>query len=131
MGTINIAGWALLIGAMGQALMLGGFIKTIPFWLIFVPLLGPWLLVYVISFCRVAPCGPRRFARLLTIAMTWYSTDTLVCESVWLFVPASHSHIYPAAIPHALSYGSAVSFIVLLRAVRDARKYATDHPESA
>jgi hypothetical protein len=131
MGIINIAGYLLAAGALGQALMLGNVPHRVPFWLVFVPLLGPFLLVYVISFCRVAPCGPLRFAQLLTIAMAWYVIDTLGCESIWLFVPASRSHMYSPAIPHVLSYGCAISFVVLTRAVCDARKHAKDHPESA
>jgi hypothetical protein len=127
MGRINIAGWALFIGAVGQALLLGHLTDRVPSWLVFVPLSGPWLLVYVISFCRVAPCGPHRFAQLLVIAMTWYSFNTFMCELVWLFHPTGRSRMYGAAIPHALCYGSAVSFIVLVRAVRDARNYRVTH----
>jgi hypothetical protein len=120
-GRINIAGWALLVGAVGQALLLGHSTDRIPTWLIIMPLLGPWLVVYVISFCRVAPCGPGRFAQILVIAMAWYSFDTFVCELVWLLIPSGRSHVYGAAVPHVLSYGGAVSFIVLIRAVRDVR----------
>ena len=127
MGRVNIAGWALLFGAVGQTLLLGHSIDRVPTWLVFVPLLGPWLLVYVISFCRVAPCGPGRFAQMLIIAMAWYSLNTLACELVWLLVPTGRSHIYGAAIPHALCYGSALSFIELIRAVRDLRKYQAHH----
>jgi hypothetical protein len=111
--------------------MLGNAINKVPFWLIFVPLLGPYLVVHVISFCRVAPCGPSRFAQIITNAMAWYVADTVACELVWLLLPVARSHMYFAAIPHALTYGCAVSFIVLVRAVRDARQYAVDHPENA
>jgi hypothetical protein len=130
MGRINIAGLALSLGAVGQAVLLGHWIGRFPSWFIFVPLLGPFLLVYVISFCRVAPCGPGRFAQILIIAMAWYSFDTFVCELVWLLAPTGRSDMYGAAIAHALCYGSAVSFIVLIRAVRDALNYQANHPES-
>lgn len=130
MGKINIAGWTLALGAAGQARLLGHLIDKVPFWLVFVPLSGPWLLVYVISFCRVAPCSPNRFAQLLIIAMSWYSFDALACELVWLLIPKGRSQMFSAAIPHALSYGSALSFIVLMRAVRDARNYRASHPEA-
>jgi hypothetical protein len=129
MGKINVASWVLLLGAVGQALLLGHLMDRVPHWLIFVPLYGPWLLAYVISFCRVAPCGPGRFAQLLIFAMAWYSFDAIACELVWLLVPASHSQIYSAVIPHALCWGSAFSFIVLIRGVRDAREYRFNHPE--
>ena len=130
MGKINVASWALLLGAVGQALLLGHSVDRVPHWLVDAPLFVPWLVVYVISFCRVAPCGPRRFAQILTAAMAWYSINTLVCELVWLLLPASRSQMYSAIIPHALCWGSALSFIVLTRGVRDARAYQTEHPEA-
>lgn len=130
MGRINVAGYVLGLGAVGQSLMVGNAIHKVPCWLIFITLLGPWLAVHVISFCRIAPCGPRRFAQILTIAMVWYAADTLVCELVWLLLPAARSHMYSAAVPHVLTYGCAVSFIIFGRAVRDARQYAVNHPES-
>jgi hypothetical protein len=122
-GRINVAGYGLALGALGQSLLLNRFVGKMPFWLYFVPLLGPWLLVHVISFCRVAPCGPRRFAQMLIIAMAWYTFDTLVCELVWLLDPAGRSLMYSAAIPLVLCYGSAAVFIVFVSAVREARKY--------
>jgi len=131
MGRINVAGWVLALGAVGQSLMLGNVITKIPFWIVFVPFLGPYLVIHVISFCRVAPCGPRRFAQILTFAMAWYVVDTLDCELIWLFLPAKRSHMYPVAVPHVLAYGCAVSFVILLRGIRDARQYAIDHPEKA
>ena len=120
---INIAAFALAFGALGQALLLGHLTDRIPFWLVFIPLWMPGLLIYVISFCRVAPCGPRRFAQLLIVAMAWYSIDTVVCELLWLLIPSARSHTYSAAIPHTLCYGSAVSFMVLIRGVRIARTH--------
>jgi hypothetical protein len=129
-GKINVASWALLLGAVGHALLLGRLMDRVPHWLLFVPLFGPWLLGYVISFCRVAPCGPGRFAQILIVAIAWYSINTFACELIWLLVPASRSQMYSAVIPHALCLGSAFSFIVLIRAVRDAREYRTNHPEA-
>jgi hypothetical protein len=131
MGRVNIMGYVLGLGAVGQALMLGNAIHhKVPEWLIFAPLLVPFVTVHIISFCRVAPCGPQRFAQILTFAMAWYVADTVVCELVWLLLPASRSRVYSAVIPHVLAYGCAVSFIALMRAVRDARQYAAEHPES-
>jgi hypothetical protein len=125
----------MLPGTLGQSLLLGRSLfshsrNIVPFGLIFVFLFAPGLLVWGISFCRVAPCGPKRFVQLLTIGMAWYSFNTLACELVWLIIPASHPHTYSAAIPHLLCYGSALSFIVLIRAARDARNYHATQPES-
>ena len=130
MGRVNLVGYVLGFGAVGQALMLGNAIHGVPSWLIFLPLLIPFLVVHIISFTRVAPCGPRRWAQLLTIAMVWYLADTLVCELVWLLLPAARSHVYSAAVPHIIAYGCVVGFVVLVRAAREARQYAIDHPES-
>jgi len=136
MGRINIAGFALMLpGALGQSLLLGRSLfnhprHVVPFRLIFVLLYAPGLLIWAISFCKVAPCGPKRFAQLLTIGMAWYSFNTLACELVWLLIPASRPQTYSAAIPHLLCYGSALSFIVLIRAARDARNYHATHPET-
>jgi len=123
MGQINISAFGLAFGAVGQALLLGNFLDRVPDRLVFVLLLGPWLLVYAISFCKVAPCTPKRFAQLLIIAMAWYSLDTLICELVWLLVPTSRSRMYPAAIPHMLCFGAALAFIVLTRAIRYTLNY--------
>jgi len=132
MGRINIAGFALMLfGTLGQSLLLGRLTDVVPSWLTFALLFLPGLLVYAISFCQVAPCGPKRFAQLLIVAMIWYSFDTVACELVWLLTPTNRSHVYSAVIPHALCYGSTFSFILLIRAVRDARNYHATHPETA
>lgn len=131
MGRVNITGYVLCFGAVGQMLMLGHAVRGIPLWLNFTPLLIPFLLLHVVSFTRVSPCGPRRFAQILTIAMAWYVADTGACELVWLLLPAARSHVYSALVPHVIAYGCAVSFIVPVRAAREARRYALDHPENA
>ncbi len=126
MGKINLASLALWLGAIGQSLLLGHLLDRFSSWLSFLPFLGPWILVFVISFCRIAPCGPTRFAQLLVFAMGWYSLNTLGCEMVWLFVPSGRSSVYSATIPHVLAYGSAISFIVFVDAVREARRYEVE-----
>jgi len=130
MGTINVAAYGMALGAIGQALLLTRRLGAFPIWPIFVLLLGPWILAHVISFCRVAPSGPRRFALLLSVAIWWYSFDTTVCELLWMSATAA-SRIADAAIAHAIAYGGASSFIVLIRAVRSAKTFAENHPESA
>ena len=130
MEKINISAFGLAFGAVGQSLLLGHLLDRYPHWFAFAPLLGPWLLVYVISFCRVAPCTPSRFRQLLVIAMAWYSLDTVVCDLLWLLVPSSRSSNYSATIPHVLCYGCTLTFIVLIRAVRSAQSYQFEDPQS-
>ena len=131
MGKLNVAGWVLSLGAVGQALLLGDFFGRFPSWLLFALLLGPWLLVYTISFCRVAPCGPSRFAQMLIAAMAWYSVDTIACELIWLRFPIHRLGLESALIAHALCYLSALSFIVLIRGVRQAREFEQSQSRNA
>lgn len=128
MGKINISAFGLAVGALGQYLLLGNLFDRVPQWLLFAPLLGPWLLLYVISFCRVAPCGPGRFAQLLIIAISWYSVNEVMSELVWLLAPTSRSRVYSAILPHVLSFGSALVFIPLTRAIRWARDCQANEP---
>jgi hypothetical protein len=131
MGKINVAAYGMALGTIGQALLLARRFGAFPSWALFLPLLGPWILVHVISFCRVAPCGPKRFAHILISSMWWYSFDTLVCELLWMFAPTGNSRFADAVVAHAFAYGGAISFIALIRAVREARTFAENHPESA
>lgn len=124
MGWINLASLGLVIGAVGQGVLLRPMLGSLPFWPIFVWLMVPWLLVFGVSFCQVAPCGPRRFAQILIFSMAWYSLDTVACELVWLFGPRDVSYATSAAIAHALCYGGAMVLILLIRAVRGARRAA-------
>jgi hypothetical protein len=63
-----------------QALLLGHLIDRVTSWLMFMPLCGPWLLVYVISFCRVVLCGPGRFVQILIIAIPQPQLDDVSFE---------------------------------------------------
>jgi len=123
MGRINVAGWGLMFGAVGQAVLLHTRFSKVPFWMFYVPLFTPWLLVYTISFCRVAPCGPRRFAQILMLSMVWYSINTLLSELSWLFVRTAPSPVFLVVLPHALIAIGACSFFVLVPAVRMAREH--------
>jgi hypothetical protein len=132
MGRVNIVGLGLALGALGQGLLIGPFHYKVLSWLVIATLAGPYLLVYPIPFCRVEPCGPGRFAQILVIAMVWYSIDTFVCELFWLLAPTGRTHDVPiAVIAHGLCYGSALGFIELRRAVRDARNFEANRLNSA
>jgi len=116
MGTIHIAGWGLLLGAIGQSLLFASLSHNPPSKIIYVLLLIPWLTVYTISFCRRPPCGPRRFRHVLTVAMCWYVVATLLAETLcFIFHPVPHwDHMLVVA--RVLMYLSALSFVVFLRA---------------
>jgi hypothetical protein len=63
--------------------------------------------------------------------MCWYSLDTIVCELLWISAPMATSRVVDGVIAHAIAYGGAISFIVLIRAVRYVRTFAENDPESA
>jgi hypothetical protein len=77
MGILNIASLGLLFGAVGQSVLWGP--SGHHGW-IYVSLLPPWLTIYIVSFCRQAPCGPEAFRRFLMFAISWYSITTFLLE---------------------------------------------------
>src|ERR1051325_1277205 len=96
MGTLSIASWGLLIGAMGQAIFFTRLFPGLPKWVewvVFCVLYVPWLTVFGISFCKQAPCGPRPFRRCLIFAMCWYAVMTLLAEILYFFIqPTPHGY---------------------------------------
>ena len=82
LGGINVASYGLMVGAAGQALLYRRVFTHVPNGLILGVLFLPWLTVFTISFCKAAPCGPRRFRHLLTGAMCGYALATLFAEGL-------------------------------------------------
>jgi hypothetical protein len=123
MGELNIASWALLIGAWGQMGFYGLLFPRLPTWAIMAPLYLPWLTVYVISFCRVAPFGPRPFRYCLTFAMCWYAVMTLLAEGLYLITrPVPLGHL-PILAVRLCTYLAALSFTVFVRVCIQLRRY--------
>ena len=115
MGKLHIASWGLLLGAMGQAGLYMNLLPQRPTWAIMAPLALPWLTVYTISFCKVAPFGPRPFRNCLLFAMCWYAVLTIIAEILlFIFHPAPQGH-FPVFVARILTYVAALSFIVLIR----------------
>jgi hypothetical protein len=123
LGFINVAGYGLAFGSIGQALLLAPRFPKLPFWMIYLLLLTPWLIIHAASFCSVAPCGPRRFHQILTVAVSWYALNTLLAELLHVSRSSIPPPKYPAAIPHLIICGGAISFAVLIRAVIEIRRY--------
>ena len=122
MSRLHVASWGLLLGAVGQAALYNDLWPRIPLWILFAALLPPWLTVYVISFCRQAPFGPRRFRHCLIFAMCWYAIVTLLAEALhFLNRPVPRGH-FPASVARVISYAGAFSFIVLVRACVQLRR---------
>jgi hypothetical protein len=83
----------------------------------------PWLTVFVISFCRQAPFGPRLFRYCLVFAMCWYGATTLLAEALHFFIQVAPPKHLPIAVARVLMYLGAFSFIVFVRACIDLRGY--------
>lgn len=116
MGKLNIASLGLFFGALGQAGLYGNLLPQLPAWAIMAPLFLPWLTVYTISFCKVAPFGPRPFRNCLLFAICWYAVMTVIAEILlFVFHPAPQGH-FPVFVARILTYVAALSFIVLIRA---------------
>jgi hypothetical protein len=127
-GVINLAGYGLPLGAVGQNLLIGSGFPRVSSAMVLIYLFIPWFLVHVISFCRQAPCGPRRFYQILIVAMSWYAVNTFVAEAS-CFAFAVSPPRYSVAIPQLMIVcGLAISFPVLIRAVRRIRQYEVSLP---
>jgi hypothetical protein len=114
-GKLNIASWGLLVGALGQAGLYHNLFPQLPTWAVMAPLALPWLTVYTISFCKVAPFGPRPFRNFLLFAICWYAVLTVIAETLlFVFRPAPQGH-FPLFVARILTYVAALSFIVLIR----------------
>ncbi len=115
MGRLNIASWALLIGSLGQLSFLAPLFPNLPYWVVWIPLLPPWLTIYTISFCRQSPFGARPFRYALMLAMGWYAGFTLLGELlVFLTHPAPWGD-FSFTLGRLFMYPGALSFIVFLR----------------
>jgi hypothetical protein len=117
MSRLNVASWGLLIGALGQCVLYSSLFQHLPPWFVLIPLLPPWLTVYIISFCRLAPCGPQRFRQFLLFAMCWYAAMSLIADAMTvLFHPVPREH-FSIALGRVLMYAGGLTFIVFIRAL--------------
>jgi len=128
MGTLSIASWGLLIGAMGQSAFYKCVFPPLSGWIVLCALFVPWLTVFAISFCNRPPFGPRPFRWCLIFAMCWYAVMTLLAETLYFVIqPVPHGH-FPLIVARVLMYAfGAVSFFVFIRACIVLRRYETKH----
>ena len=117
MNQLSIASLGLFVGALGQGVFYGYLFPRLPTWIVTSVSLLPWLIVFAISFCRVAPFGPRPFRYCLVFAMCWYVVVTLLAETFYLLTrpaPSKHFSIIVARVP---TYFGLLSFIIFIRVV--------------
>lgn len=124
MGTLNLASWGLLVGAIGQAAFYLRLFPRLPTWLVMAVLFVPWLTVFTISFCNRPPFGPSPFRRCLVFAMCWYGILAVFAEVLYWFIqPAPRGH-FPLILARVLMYcAGAISFFVFMRACAALRGY--------
>jgi len=124
MGTLSIASWGLLIGAMGQAGFYSDFFSHhLPGW-VFGILFVPWFTVFGISFCKQPPCGPRPFRHFLIFAMCWYAVTMLLAEILHFVIQPPPLGHFSLIVARFLMYGfGAASFFVFIRACIVLRRY--------
>jgi len=127
MGSLSIASWGLLIGAMGQWAFYYRIFPHLPDWLIFGAVIIPWLTVFTISFCNRPPFGPRPFRHCLIFAISWYAGMTLLAEALHFFMqPAPRGHFSLIAARVLMYVLGAVSVTVFIRACITLRRYETN-----
>jgi hypothetical protein len=125
LSVLNIASFTLVLGAIGQMLLLKG--PSSHDWrrILFVLFLVPWLTVYAISFCGQAFLGPRAFRHCLSFAMCWYAVITLLVESRhWLLRVEPNKHVQVIAAQALVGLGL-IGFVVFIRAWLNLRRYET------
>ena len=127
MGTLNVASGGLLIGALGQLAFYASLFPRLPTWVVYTPLLIPWLTIFTISFCRQPPFGPRPFRYALVSAMCWYAVATLLAESLYFLLRPAPSGQFSFTLARLLMYLGAFSFIVFVRFCIALRRHETEN----
>ena len=127
MGRLNVASGGLLVGAMGQAAFYHSLFPHLSTWVVFIPLLPPWLTIYTISFCRQPPFGPRPFRYALVLAMCWYAFASLLGESLHYFFHTAPWGQFSFTLARLLMYLGALTFIVFVRFCIALRGQETEH----
>ena len=130
MNRLSIASWGLFIGAIGQGDFYGYLFPYLPTWIVTGISLLPWLIVFVISFCKAAPFGPRPFRYCLVFAMCWYTVVTLLAEILYLVTRPEASKHFSIIVARVPIYIGLLSFIVFIRVVFALRRYETEKSHS-
>jgi hypothetical protein len=117
MGKLNIPGYSLMVGSMGQVALLSPVFPKHHF-IVWMFLLPPWLIVHTITFCRQPPCGVRAFRKTLMFAMGWYATATLLAETLHLTLHLPPSDGWSVTVARCLMCVAAWGFIVYIRLCR-------------
>lgn len=127
LGRLNIASWALLLGAGGQYCFYSRLFPSVPASIIWLMLFLPWLAAFVITSCKRPPFGPRPFRLSLLIIMSWYTIVSVLAEALCFFdhISPNFGHISVTAA-RILMYAGALSFMPFIRAYVLLRRHESD-----
>jgi hypothetical protein len=123
MSKLSIASWGLFVGAIGQGVFYSCVFPHYSVRISVPAALLPWLTVFIISFCKQAPFGPRLFRYCLVFAMCWYGITALLAEILHLFIHGASAAQSSITVARILMYLGALSFIVFIQACFDLRAY--------
>ena len=77
---------ALFLGAMGQAGFNGSMIRPhVPLLIVLCLALGPWFIVFSLTFFNQPLIPPKPFCRCLLVVMCWVAIVTLLAETLAYF----------------------------------------------
>ena len=114
MNQLSLASWGLFIGAFGQGAFYEYLVPYLSAWIVNGISLLPWLIVFFISFCRVAPFGPKPFRYCLVFAMCWYTTVTLLAEAPFLLTHPTENMHFSIIVARVPTYLGLLSFIIFV-----------------
>jgi hypothetical protein len=126
MNRLSIASLGLFIGAIGLGAFYGYLFPHLPTWIVTGISLLPCLMVFVISFCKVAPFGLRPFRYCLVFAMCWYTVATLLAEVLYLLTRPAASKHFSIIVARVPMYLGLLSFIVFVRVVFALRRHESE-----
>ena len=125
---------SLFFAALGQSLLLGGFVsgKQSAFPLILL-LLIPAYIVFFLTYFNVSPVPPRVYLAMLLLAMSWYATVTIICELLLYAGEISPANDPPWKhnVARAMMHLGWISFIPISFLYRSAFNYAVESQTSS
>jgi len=112
-----------MFGATAQGILYRSVLSRNSQWLIALLVLPPWLLIYTVSFFKTPPVGPRRFRRILTLAMCWYAGALLLVEILRTLPWISHEQGLPIGWARLVAYGAIVTYIAFIWSCIEIKRY--------
>ena len=116
LGNLYLFGLSLAVGATGLQWFYVRAFSAAPSWLIWTVLFLPWLTIHVITFCKVAPFGPRPFRRCLLLVVGAYALLIVGAEDIQAVRHLPTDGVFSLTLARVLMYIGCISFIPFARA---------------